>query len=330
MNTNKLKDFVISVIVPIYNSEHTLSNSIDSLIKQTIFGKLEIVCVDDGSEDDSLSIVKKYSDNYENIKVYHQENFGVSAARNLGLKYSTGDYIAFFDADDIAMPGLYERLIHLVVENDADIGIIDFSKVFEDGKEIKQRNAAMKIWQDNNRMLIDFFHSNDIGINVFDKLFRRELVNGIIFPEGYAIGEDMYFLYSVIRNAKKIVLDSAEVLYKYIIHRDSAMKKEFSGKYLDTVTLSKIIIETEKCNDTVFPYAKANYIHEICKTMRIMQDTHARYFYSDTFKEYKKEIQGYKLTEAMKYMSKMHFIAYVLMRISPRLYNWIYYRMRLG
>ena len=140
----------------------------------------------------------------------------------------------------------------------------------------------------------------------------------------------MFFLYSVIRKAKKIVLDSKEVLYKYLVHNDSAMKKGFSEKYLDTVNLSKKIVESEKCNDIVFPYAKANYIHETCKTMRIMQDTDARYVHADIFKKYMKEIHDYKLMDAMKYMNKKHFMAYVLMRISPRIYNWIYYRMRIG
>ena len=108
---------MISIIIPVYNCEKYLQNGIESLIKQTIFNELEFVFVDDGSTDNSRNIIRKYVDIYENMTLIVQSNAGVSAARNRGIKESKGEYIAFFDADDIALPSLYEKLYDLLKNN---------------------------------------------------------------------------------------------------------------------------------------------------------------------------------------------------------------------
>ena len=97
----------ISIIIPVYNVEDYLEDSIKSIISQTIFENLEIILVDDGSIDKSYEIGKKFSEKYKNIKIIKQENKGVSAARNTGLDVASGQYIAFFDSDDQVKPDMY-------------------------------------------------------------------------------------------------------------------------------------------------------------------------------------------------------------------------------
>lgn len=151
-----MEKYLISVIIPVYNCEKYLEKSISSLLNQTIFNRIEFIFVDDGSTDKSYEIIKKYKKLYRNFVLFHQDNMGVSAARNLGIKIANGKYIAFFDADDIALPRLYEKLYELILESDADISIVDYSMVFNDGREKKHRINTKKNWTDSNKTIIDF------------------------------------------------------------------------------------------------------------------------------------------------------------------------------
>lgn len=110
----------ISVIVPVYNVEQYLPQCLDSIINQT-YKNLEIICVDDGSPDNSGKILDEYAKKDKRIKVIHQENQGVSVARNTGLDNATGEYIGFVDPDDWIEANYYETLIHSAKENNADV-----------------------------------------------------------------------------------------------------------------------------------------------------------------------------------------------------------------
>ena len=130
---------MISVIVPVYNCEKYLDKSIQSLINQTIFDDLEIIFVDDGSYDRSSDIIKLYIEKYPNLTLICQKNKGVSAARNRGIGEAHGDYVTFFDADDLAESTLYERLLFLITENCADL-----SKLFEMFSRWSRKNSKKK------------------------------------------------------------------------------------------------------------------------------------------------------------------------------------------
>lgn len=229
--------YLISVIVPVYNCEKYLTRGIDSLVNQTYFEKLEIIFVNDGSTDKSELIIDSYVSRYNNMRLFTQCNKGVSAARNTGIEKSNGSYIAFFDADDVAEPKLYETLYKLLINNEADISIVDYSMIFLDGTSKKHRDNCFKILSDKSDILQSFFCSNLICTNPVDKLFTRKAIENVHFPEGYAIGEDMFFVYKSLCTAKKIVIDSSQVLYKYCIHHGSAMKTSFSDKNFDYIIL---------------------------------------------------------------------------------------------
>ena len=124
---------MISVIVPVYNCEAYLDESIQSLLHQTYFEQLEVIFIDDGSKDNSAKIISKYSEKYSNMRLIRQTNGGVSAARNRGIEAASGEYIAFFDADDIAERQLYEKLFKLIEDNDADMSCVNYSMCFDDG-----------------------------------------------------------------------------------------------------------------------------------------------------------------------------------------------------
>lgn len=118
----------ISVIVPVYNCEDYLEESIRSILNQT-FNDIEVVCVDDGSTDNSLSILNKLSDDDSRLKVHTQENQGASVARNNALKKVSGDYIYFFDADDYLVADALEKAYNNAVNNNSDIVIFNYDQI---------------------------------------------------------------------------------------------------------------------------------------------------------------------------------------------------------
>ena len=319
---------MISVIVPVYNCEKYLNNSIQSLIDQTIFEDLEIIFVDDGSTDESARVIQGYEGQYSNIKLIRQSNKGVSVARNRGLEEAKGEYIAFFDADDIAQKTLYEKLLELLVENNADLSCVNYSMHFPDGViQIHKRQQKKVLY--NEEIVKSFFSERLLCNNTIDKLFKSSIVKDIVFPEEYAIGEDMFFIFQYILKAQKAIIDTTDSLYLYCIHADSAMKSKFSVKYFDAVLLAKKMMNELTVNGSLYLYAEANWIHEICKTMCIYYQSGTSE-YSDVIDEYKQTIKGYSLKKAYLYLSKKHFFSLILMRYSSKLYIWLYRVLHIG
>ena len=118
----------ISVIVPVYKAEKFLSNCIKSILNQT-YHDLEVILVDDGSPDSSGQICEEYAKKDNRIKVIHQKNAGVAAARNVGLDLATGDYITFVDSDDYIRPQMYEKMLKCAQNNHCDLVMCDCMKV---------------------------------------------------------------------------------------------------------------------------------------------------------------------------------------------------------
>lgn len=321
---------IISVIVPVYNSAEFLTDSMESLVNQTIFEKLEIIAVDDGSTDNSLSILRDFEKNYSNIKVFTQKNGGVSKARNTGLRNANGEYIAFFDSDDYAEKKLYEALLQLSLNYHADISIVDYSMVFPNGTIVKHRRAENYIWDNNNEIMKEYFKYNRVCPNPVDKLIRADLAKKEEFPEGYAIGEDMYYIYRILKQSNRVVLDSNNSYYRYILHTGSAMKSSFSMKNLDSLLLMKKILEEEKEEPELYRYVEAKYYNEVCKALAILVETDTKGEYINIGNRLKEELQWHQVFRIHKYMSKKHLMAYILMCISPHLYIYIYKLLKIG
>ena len=106
----------ISVIIPVYNVEKYLGRCLDSVVNQT-FTDIEIICINDGSSDNSLEILKRYAQRDRRIKIFTQENSGLSASRNVGMKYASGDYIYFIDSDDYLVKTAFEELYKIATIN---------------------------------------------------------------------------------------------------------------------------------------------------------------------------------------------------------------------
>ena len=124
---------LISIIIPVYNTAKYLPRCLDSVLKQT-YQNLEIIVVDDGSTDNSPKIIKEYATKDNRIKVIHQKNAGLSAARNTGITKATGKYISFVDSDDEISHNMIKKLFDVLQRNNTDISVCSFKEVYPDNK----------------------------------------------------------------------------------------------------------------------------------------------------------------------------------------------------
>ncbi|MGT2896312.1 glycosyltransferase family 2 protein [Streptococcus entericus] len=315
----------ISVILPVYNVENYLMEMLDSIVSQTIFSNLEILLIDDGSSDNSLEICRAYEGVYKNIKVFHQENGGVSTARNKGLDEATAPYVMFLDADDKILPDMCESLLTYISSEQADLAITDFSFVTASSEQ-KKHSAIVARLTGRTEILISFLKGNVIENTLCDKIFRRDIISSLRMQEGYAIGEDMFFVFEYLLRCKNIFINTEKSHYRYIIREDSAMTSPFSKKYIDAVTLSKRM-ET-MVGSSIYPYAQAHTIYEIAKLLGQLLIKNARHEEQQIYRLYLSEIKNYPLASAYRYLDKKQFISILLLKISPLLYLFVWKRFR--
>ena len=213
----------VSVILPIYNEEKYLAQCLDSICGQTL-KEIEIICVDDGSTDNSTHILKDYAKKDSRITPITQENQFAGAARNKGMACAVGKYLSFLDADDYYAPEMLEKMVKEAEENRADIVMCRYSQRYEgEGMEGNQSDS----WEFEDVFLDGHkaFSGRELlcaGIFqiakgwAWDKLFSREFVRscGYQFP-GFRSSEDGFFVYMLMARAEKIVYRKEE----WAVHR---------------------------------------------------------------------------------------------------------------
>lgn len=216
METNK---DTISIIVPVYNTEKYLSQCIYSIISQS-YSKLEIVLIDDGSRDNSYVLCEEFSTIDKRIRVIHQKNGGAAAARNIGLKIATGKILAFVDSDDYLDPTAFEEMLAMMRRSDADIVECAFVNEFQDKSIITKPFAEEK--EETEVEYLRRFTNSWTNALIWNKLFKRELFDNILFEEGHRI-DDEFFTYQGVMNAKKIVY-TPKAFYHYRMRASSVMR----------------------------------------------------------------------------------------------------------
>lgn len=320
--------YKLSVIVPVYNKEQYIDSGLSSLLHQTFINDMEIIIIDDGSNSKTGDRLRKFCQNYKNFKYYYETNKGVSAARNLGLKKVNSELIGFFDIDDYVEPSYFQNLVSEQEKHNTDITISDFEMWFPDGNKKKHRPIIKKYWDQKTDMLKDFFAGNYVGNNVVDKIFKKSILNNIKFPEGYAVGEDMYFVYRAIQNSKNMYLDSSTSGYHYIIREKSAMTSKFNTKFYDPIKLSQKMLDDNK--GSLKEYAYMHLIHEKCKLLENMLKNKGVKKNREIYKQYRKDIRKINIVNAFKILNKKQFSGLILMSISPQLYLKIHDLMKIG
>ena len=223
----------ISIIIPAYNTEKYLDKCITSLCRQT-YGDFEAIIIDNGSTDQTGSIADRWARTDDRVTVIHTENNGVAEARNTGLRHAHGRYIGFVDSDDRAEPDMFGKLAGAAEAHDADIVICGHYRETEDGDLINTICPSGKtvVWTAHKalvKLLIDF----KVKTYLWDKLYKKELFDGVIFPEGHLF-EDQRVLPEVFGKAS-VVCAIKEPLYHYIQRKGSIIGDRKPSTNLDYI-----------------------------------------------------------------------------------------------
>lgn len=213
------KEPLISVIVPVYNSQTFINECIDSLIAQT-YKNLEIIIVNDGSTDESGKICDEYAKKDDRIKVYHNKNNGVSYTRNFGISKANGDYIGFIDSDDYISKDMYKILLNNCIENNADISICDVSR--EDNSFICNQKKQIILYNQQDYIKKYFrIGSQTCEYYPVNKLYKKSIIDSNLFPSEYHEGEDAFAILKTILRSQLIVYCPLN-LYYYRKNENSA------------------------------------------------------------------------------------------------------------
>lgn len=252
----------LSVIVPVYNVENSLAKCIDSIKNQT-FTDLEIILINDGSTDNSGKTCDDYAKNDSRIKVIHQKNSGVSAARNTGIKISTGDYLTFVDSDDWLEMDMYEEMCKIVQkESDIDIIMCDFKNI-KNNSVVQISADIRKGFYSKQEIIAELYPTllvtENFGripiVSVWSCLFKSILLKNknINFNEKLLYSEDYLFMAEVMVNAKSFYYLKGNYFYNYLQYEDSRSKK-FQPIWWENLLYLNLQLEKllQNCNDYNF------------------------------------------------------------------------------
>lgn len=260
---------MISVILPVYNVEKYIDACLEALLQQTL-EDFELIIVNDGSTDRSGEICQEWSKKDTRIRLIHQENMGLSEARNSGLRVAEGEYIVFIDSDDTVEQHFLQVLYENIVQNNAQVSICNFKYIWENSahktKEVpvdtqkeneitimSGRDASSYIVKDNKRFMI----------TAWGKMYHKSLSSYLYYPKGRT-HEDEFTTYRVLYRATKVVV-TMEQLYNYLQRNTGIMGKSFQLKRLDKIDALKeaITFFDENRDEEMKCYAVKRYLLNI-------------------------------------------------------------------
>lgn len=318
----------VSIIIPVYNACRYLAECLESVIAQT-FQDIEIICINDGSTDDSVKILKEFQKRDARFIVINQKNQGVSAARNAGLEIATGKYIGFVDSDDTITPEFFETLYEIVEQNQCDVV---FSRSLSSERMIQNNRKYTR--KEIGSEILPLYFKEDGHNAIWNKLYAASLIqnNNLLFPVGKTHGEDaefniLFLLYaeslftvdyggyhyretegSATRNVTKFdylqqavdtfLKDWSSLVGHYITPGEMhSLKKE---RFINNI-ISQIYIYAIPCNSLSLQ-SRIGRLHQI-----VNHDLVQQVFYEDhqeissVFTKYKKEVyQGIKSKSVIK------------------------------
>lgn len=228
----------VSVIVPIYKVEPYLDRCVQSIVDQT-YKNLEIILVDDGSPDNCPAMCDDWAAKDSRIRVIHKENGGFSSARNAGLDTATGDYIQFVDSDDWILPDMTAALVSCAIKENADVVRCGYYEHVDGDMQANCTNSRTYC-PEYNKLVIDIMNDGLMSGAVWNKLYKRSVLDGIRFRPGYS--EDILFNYCVIQKKPKMVYITG-TYYVYRVNLASATNSGFRPTAFSIIEVKKQILE---------------------------------------------------------------------------------------
>ncbi len=273
------KNVKLSVIIPCYNVSEYIEKCILSLINQTLTD-IEIIAVNDGSKDDTIEKLNKLAKKYSNIIVINKKNEGVSIARNRALEIAHGDYIGFMDSDDWANSDMYEKLYNKAIKGDYDIVACDTNAIYPDN--IKYISSNIGDNSSNRELMINAYAV------IWNKIYRRKLLENIKFKEHMTFCEDVRFLYMIYSRVNKIGVIK-EPLYNYL-QRQGSLTYTYNEKLYQLI---------ESLDDIIDYYKKEKKFN---KYKEELEYSYVRYLYATFIKRLAKTKNKKEFKKGVKYV----------------------------
>ena len=281
-----MSEIKVSVIVPIYNVEKYLRKSLESIISQTL-EDIEIICVNDGSKDNSRDILEEYAQKDPRIVIIDKENGGLSSARNAGMEVARGEYIGFVDSDDWIEDTMYEKLYYNAKLNESEMVICSVHKYDDKRKQIVDNDKYYTLEYFEPKFFDGTFNHLDtkdfllqVCVMAWNKIYKREVIEAkrAKFPEGL-IFEDGPFFFSIYFDMQRVSLVN-EFLYYYRINRPHSIIDKGGKNFIDLLDVTKLMF-TE--------IVKLPYYNEIKNCFFKEKFNDALYRYKMMNKKYKKQ-----------------------------------------
>ncbi len=318
---------LISIIVPVYNLERYIERTLDSIFSQT-YENIEVVAVDDGSNDGSASILDNYAKKEERLKIIHKENGGVTEARLSGIRNASGDYIGFVDGDDTVEPDMFERLLNNIVKYDADISHCGYKQIKND--KIKYfYNTGKTVTQDNECGVRDLLKGEFVEPGLWNKLFGKRLFDclsdsTVIFDTSIKNNEDLMMNYFLFKNSERSVYEDF-CPYNYIVRENSASKGTVNiHKLADPVRATKIILDDSvRINKYTSPAAEI-YAVKLINAVSFSPKVRDKEIYR-IIKHLRKELKTFiKCKEFESIRSNKLKVQAIFAGYLPDIYKWVH------
>lgn len=230
---------LVSIVIPIYNGEKYIETCMESMLGQS-YENIEIIMVNDGSKDSSSEICDKYAAGDARVKVIHQENKGLSGARNAGIAKATGEYVIFFDVDDTVDKDVIKDNIKLATDNNADVVMFCFWYYNVDTGELKPNPMDRVFVGDAREYFYDYLiptMDTEVFNAPWNKMIKKSVLedNNLHFDSRYPIYEDIIFASELFNVVNKIVVNN-KMYYKYFVRSSGSLITRFYETFFDSVT----------------------------------------------------------------------------------------------
>ena len=303
----------ISVIVPIYNVEIYLAKCLNSILEQT-YSNLEVLCIDDGSQDASGTVCDEYARRDSRVKVYHVRNNGVSSARNYGLSLATGDWFCFVDADDWLDKEYISRLYSLAKDNDCDLAACDLLEIYGESFARKEDEEKLIFFESPQECVHNFIcNENSMHGRCLNKLYRADKFKDIRFCEELKINEDCLYTYEVMIRCSRAVL-TTKPYYFLLVRPDSACHKKPQAADFSAANVFLTLYEKTIASDDeqVLLTLKMNYVNAAVRVLffaKYNKNNREVYEARHKCREWRKDVWKYlEFKDKLKYILAMYVI----------------------
>lgn len=217
----------VSIIIPVYNLEDYVENCISSLLNQT-YDNIEVLCIDDGSTDNSATVIKKLAQADQRVKYIYKENGGVSSARNKGLEVANGEYIMFVDGDDYMHFQAVEIFVDSIEASNFDVVCSQEFKTSITDEQMSEITDYRCVETDHNG-LFSYKYGSVLGKSVWGKIFKADVAKSVCYIEKFSGGEDTNYLIKILTQGARVGIVE-EKLYYYYCRENSSSNSSFTEK----------------------------------------------------------------------------------------------------